>query len=105
MEYTVRPAQLPDLGRIQEIYGYARDFMEKNGNPNQWGKTYPPIEQLQRDIAEGKLFVITDGQIVPACSSSGLGRTRPIKRLTAHGVLIRLMERFIVSRETAPAGF
>ena len=64
MEYTVCPAQLPDLGRIQEIYGYARDFMEKNGNPNQWGKTYPPIEQIKRDIAEGKLYVITDGQIV-----------------------------------------
>ncbi len=64
MSYTVRPAQFSDLSRIQEIYGYARDFMAKHGNPNQWGKTYPPTKQLQRDIAEEKLFVITDGQIV-----------------------------------------
>lgn len=64
MEYTVRPAKLPDLSRIEEIYGYARDFMAKNGNPNQWGKTNPPTEQLLRDISENKLFVITDGESI-----------------------------------------
>lgn len=64
MKNLVRPAQLADLGRIQEIYSYAREFMAKHGNPNQWGKTYPPTKQIKRDIAEGKLFAITDGQII-----------------------------------------
>lgn len=60
MKYTVRPAKPSDLERIEEIYAYARAFMAKNGNPNQWGKTNPPTAQLRKDIAEEKLFVITD---------------------------------------------
>ena len=106
MEYTVCPAQLPDLGRIQEIYGYAREFMAKHGNPNQWGKTYPPIEQLRRDIAEEKLFVITDGQRIHGVFYFWIGQgTQPTGELTAHGVLIRPTVRFIALRETVPAGF
>ena len=64
MEYTVRPAQQPDLCRIEEIYAYARAFMEKTGNPNQWGKTHPPAAQLKQDIESRNLFVITDGEAV-----------------------------------------
>ena len=58
MEYTVRPAAMPDMERIEQIYADARAFMAANGNPNQWGETYPPVKQLQRDIAEEKLFVV-----------------------------------------------
>lgn len=61
MKYTVRPAKPSDLERIEEIYAYARAFMAKNGNPNQWGKTNPPTAQLRKDIAEEKLFVMADG--------------------------------------------
>ena len=64
MKYTVRPAKPSDLERIEEIYAYARDFMAKNGNPNQWGTTNPPTAQLKKDIAEGKLFVITDAETI-----------------------------------------
>ena len=34
MNYQVRDAVSADLPRIDEIYAYARDFMEKTGNPN-----------------------------------------------------------------------
>ena len=81
MEYTVCPAQLPDLGRIQEIYGYAREFMAKHGNPNQWGKTYPPIEQVRRDIAEEKLFVITDGQRIHGVFYFWIGQDPTYRRI------------------------
>ena len=64
MQHTVRPAQKPDLERIQEIYAYARAFMAKTGNPNQWGKNHPPAAQLKQDIENGSLFVITDGEII-----------------------------------------
>lgn len=64
MQYTVRTAQKPDLERIQEIYAYARAFMAKTGNPNQWGKNHPPAAQLKQDIENGSLFVITDGEII-----------------------------------------
>lgn len=60
MEYIVRKAVLDDLNRIEEIYAYARSFMVETGNPNQWGKTHPPVEQLRQDIAEGTLHVIAD---------------------------------------------
>lgn len=59
MDYQVRKARMRDLGRIKEIYAYARSFMAANGNPNQWGKTHPPVEQIRQDIEEENLYVIT----------------------------------------------
>lgn len=59
MGYSVRRAVYEDLDRILEIYAYARAFMAKNGNPNQWGKTNPPAERLLEDIRQGNLYVIT----------------------------------------------
>ena len=58
MDYTVRPAQMADLPRIEEIYAYARTFMAVNGNPNQWGTTYPATSQLEEDIGQGRLYVV-----------------------------------------------
>ncbi len=63
MVYRVRKAIISDLPRIQEIYAHAREFMEKTGNPHQWGKTHPPREQLERDIPNGSLYVVEDGQL------------------------------------------
>ena len=62
MAYSIRNAKMQDLPRILEIYAYARQFMAENGNPNQWGKTNPPRQTLEADIAEEKLFVVEDGQ-------------------------------------------
>ena len=61
MNYLVRKATFADLPRIEEIYAYARSFMAANGNPNQWGTTYPPIQQLKQDIQLGNLYVVSDG--------------------------------------------
>lgn len=58
--YQIRTAGQEDLPRIEEIFAYARAFMAQTGNPNQWGKTNPPTAQLKADIAEQKLFVVTD---------------------------------------------
>ena len=60
MNYTVRNAQRKDLGRIEDIYAYARGFMRQTGNPNQWGNHHPPHKQLLLDIEEGKLYVVED---------------------------------------------
>ncbi len=60
MEYKVRKARQEDLERIGEIYRHARQFMADTGNPNQWGKTNPPTEQLVEDIRLGDLYVITE---------------------------------------------
>ena len=56
--YTIIKAQPGDLPRILEIYAFARDFMARTGNPNQWGTTNPPKEQLVQDISDGKLYTV-----------------------------------------------
>lgn len=58
MAYEIRMAGMADFRRIEEIYANARRFMAQTGNPNQWGKTNPPREQLLRDIANGELMVV-----------------------------------------------
>ncbi len=60
----IRKAEMTDLDRVLEIYENARSFMARTGNPNQWGKTNPPREVLERDIALGQLYVVyRDGVI------------------------------------------
>jgi len=64
MEYQIRKAQREDLSRIEEIYAYARKFMEETGNPNQWGKTTPLTSQLEDDIQKGLLFVMISDETI-----------------------------------------
>lgn len=59
MVYLVRKAEVSDLLRIEEIYRHARQFMADHGNPNQWGTSHPPKDQLLKDIQLGDLYVIT----------------------------------------------
>ena len=62
----IRNSTEQDVGRIMEIYAFARKFMAENGNPNQWGPTnWPPEALIHRDIAAGKSYVCCDdGRIV-----------------------------------------
>lgn len=60
MKYQIRNAMPEDLPRIEEIYAYARSFMAEHGNPNQWGKTNPPIAQLEKDVENSRLFVVEE---------------------------------------------
>ena len=62
----IRKANECDFDRIMEIYAAARDFMARNGNPNQWGPTNWPPEQLVRsDIASRACHVCEhEGRIV-----------------------------------------
>ena len=55
---NVRKSTEADLGRIMEIYGYARRFMAEHGNPDQWGPTnWPPEALIRRDIRGGNSYV------------------------------------------------
>ncbi|MCR4743513.1 MAG: GNAT family N-acetyltransferase [Treponema sp.] len=55
---TIKLAEKSDVNRIMDIYAFARDFMAKNGNPNQWGPTkWPPLEVINQDIDKKKLFL------------------------------------------------
>ena len=64
-DMIIRHSEERDLPRMMEIYEYARAFMAEHGNPNQWGPTgWPPEELLRSDIESGCSYVcIDDGRI------------------------------------------
>ena len=61
---TVRPAQQGDLDAIMAIYASARKYMAANGNPTQWGDTYPPDQLIHDDILTGRCHVVCEGDTI-----------------------------------------
>ena len=54
----IRKSTELDFDRIMEIYAFARTFMAEHGNPNQWGPTnWPPEDLIHNDIREGNSYV------------------------------------------------
>ena len=54
----IRKSSFEDFPQIMEIYAHARQFMAANGNPNQWGPTHwPPEELIREDIQKGLSYV------------------------------------------------
>ena len=54
----IRHSTEQDLSRMMEIYRYARDYMAEHGNPNQWGPTqWPPEDLILKDIQDGDSYV------------------------------------------------
>ena len=63
----IRKARSEDLGEILKVYSYARQFMKKTGNPNQWKDSSPEEHLLVNDIARGNLYLcLKDDMIVGA---------------------------------------
>ncbi len=61
----IRKSTESDFETIMSTYAFARKFMAAHGNPNQWGATnLPPEDLIHKDIAAGKSYVcISDGKI------------------------------------------
>ena len=57
-----RGAVRGDLAQILKIYARAREFMAENGNPTQWGTSYPERDMLVGDIRRGESYVMLDGR-------------------------------------------
>lgn len=57
---NIRYAQASDLPAIHTIYSAARQFMAENGNPTQWGDSYPDMSTIQNDLQNRHLFVCED---------------------------------------------
>ncbi len=62
----IRHSAESELSTILAIYARARCFMAEHGNPNQWGPTnWPPEELIRADIAAGYSYVcVHEGRIV-----------------------------------------
>ena len=59
-----RGANRFELDQIMDIYARARAFMAENGNPTQWGDSYPPRELIEEDILSNRLFVcVINGEL------------------------------------------
>ena len=55
--FYVRKAEKSDIEEILKIYAGAREFMKKNGNPTQWGDSWPLDEDIEKNIDEKKQLV------------------------------------------------
>ena len=62
----IRHTTEQDFERVMEIYAYARTFMEETGNPNQWGPTiWPPEDLIHEDMRVGKSYVcVENGKVI-----------------------------------------
>jgi hypothetical protein len=61
----IRLAKRGDLPAILSIFSYARKFMSQQGNPTQWGTTYPSRKLVIEDIEHETCYVFEKmGQIV-----------------------------------------
>lgn len=56
----IRKANKEDLATIQDIFARARKLMAANGNPTQWGTTWPPVELIEEDIDKRRAMVLVD---------------------------------------------
>jgi hypothetical protein len=64
----IRAARPSDMPEILRVYARARKYMEDTGNPDQWGKTHPPRQLLEKDIETGLLYVgVGDGGGIRLC--------------------------------------
>lgn len=58
----VRASNIADIDKLMAIYAYARQFMKRTGNPNQWHDDYPSKELICNEIASNHSFVVEDDE-------------------------------------------
>lgn len=62
----IRKAKKEELEEIMDIYNNARLFMKKNGNPDQWGDSYPERELIENDIEKGNSYIALEKKEIAA---------------------------------------
>ena len=62
----IRKTKIEELDQVMAIYAYARQFMAKTGNPNQWGTEKPYREWIVRDIEMGNSYVCVENDEIVA---------------------------------------
>ena len=63
----IRQSAEKDIERIMELYSYARKYMAEHGNPNQWGPTnWPPEDLIRNDIRSKNSYVCLndEGEVI-----------------------------------------
>ena len=57
-----RHATMADLPRMRAIYQRARELMAANGNPTQWGSTFPRESVVIDDIKSQRMMLLVDSK-------------------------------------------
>lgn len=61
----IRKTEITDFPLLIQMYKNARIFMANQGNPNQWGNSYPSKQLIAQDIEHGHSYVCEEeGQII-----------------------------------------
>lgn len=55
-----RHATMQDYSQMERIYAHARELMARNGNPTQWGNTFPRPEVVRDDIVNHRTILLVD---------------------------------------------
>jgi hypothetical protein len=63
----IRKTELHDLEEVLEIYKTARQFMQNNGNSNQWIDGYPQKYIIETDIKNGNHYVCYEKEKILGC--------------------------------------
>ena len=73
---------MDDLPVMLKIYQHARELMAANGNPTQWGNTFPREEVILDDIRQQRTMLLVEpffaACIVMKMSLRGAGDTRRV---------------------------
>lgn len=56
-----RHATMRDFPVMEQNYERARELMARNGNPTQWGHTFPRPEVVEDDITQHRSILLVDG--------------------------------------------
>ncbi|MDO4438815.1 MAG: Maf family protein [Eubacteriales bacterium] len=57
MNFVIEKAVMDELPEILSIYESAKVFMASYGNDGQWDKNYPCMEDIEKNIKDGQLYV------------------------------------------------
>ena len=69
----IRLTAADDLQAVEKIYEDARVFMAENGNPGQWGSSWPPMSLIKEDMALGRSYVCEENGEILAVFMFGSG--------------------------------
>ena len=73
-EVKIEKAQKSDLPQLLELYAFAREFMKRTGNPNQWKDKTPRKEVLEADILTGQLYVVRQEEEIVGAFALVIGK-------------------------------
>jgi len=94
----LQKATIEDIQDIREIYSFAREFMRKTGNPNQWGSTSPAEELLIGDIANGNLYLVLSDENELLGSFAFIPGPDPTYAYIEDGAWLNVDEYYVIHR-------